>query len=432
MWYDILVLAILLYFTVRGAARGMVWQLAGIAGIVVCFVFADAISAFGGPYVTLEEPLNNWVVLFGAYVVFTLISYVIAGRITELLARVKLKEFDSHLGAVLGFVKGVVICLIITFLAVTMSETARSALKQSRSGIAAARIVKTVHPYLPILPPKLVEALEKYIHLMDDENLQEHFIEEHGQQTKGQDVNGGISFGQPGQIGHDVVLPPAQVGAATLDQLGQLVSAQTKDLLISAISWESNAQTQNTLIDRLVQDLQSAPPEQRKQIEDYFLLLGQRGTESLLGELKSTLGVVDANSAILPNSDSTVVPITSPATPVVTTTRTQIAAIQKQIVAAYTTDPANRLAFEKQIEGFLGTLPDRVYLGVLQDWNADIWSLPDPDRQTTGQSTLEQRILRQLELAGVPLSTLAPAMQQRLKAASNSTSSSLRSSTFSR
>ena len=106
--------------------------------------------------------------------------------------------------------------------------------------------------------------------------------------------------------------------------------------------------------------------------------------------------------------------------------RSEIDSIRKQIVSAYTADETARLEFEKQIEGFLGTLPDNVYLGVLQDWNADIWSLPDPDRKTSGQSTLEERIVRQLEVAGISISSLKPEMQQRLKAVNNSPTGSLR------
>ncbi len=221
MWYDILVLAILIYFAVRGAARGMVLQLAGIAGIVLCFVFADAISNAAGPYVSLDPPLNNWVILFGAYVVFTLIAYIIAGRISEYLARVKLKEFDSHLGAVFGLLKGVMLCLIMTFAIVTVSEDAREALKKSRSGIAAARIVQTAHPYLPILPPKLVDALEKYIHLLDDDHLGEHYVDEHNHSNAGHNHPPGtnVSLGETGTMNPGSGLNPVQPGFDPMAEL---------------------------------------------------------------------------------------------------------------------------------------------------------------------------------------------------------------------
>lgn len=413
MWYDILVLGILVYFTVRGAARGMVWQLAGIAGIVVCFVFADAISAFAGPYVQLDPPLNNWVVLFGAYVVFTLISYVVAGQISEFLARVKLREFDRHLGAVFGFVKGVVLSLILTFLIVTMSEDARAALKQSRSGIAAAKIVKTVHPYLPILPEQLVQALEKYIHLLDDEDLDSHYAADHDHEHTDSHSTSNVSLGNEVQLGDDSVLPSNGTASDAFAQLGKLVGEQTRQVLQSAIQSESDQASQQTLVDRLVKDLQNAPPEQRQAIEQYFQLIAQRGSQTLLNELKTKLGVT-SKPAVSPSDPAPVLPTQ----PVSTTKQDELAAVRKQIVSAYTADPNKRKEFENQIDAFLGTLPVQVHLGVLQDWNADIWSLPDPDRQTTGQSTLEQRILRQLQLAGIPITNLDPAMQQRLNAAS--------------
>lgn len=412
MWYDILVLAILIYFTVRGAAKGMVWQLAGIAGIVICFLFADGISAAAGPYVSLEPPLNNWVILFGAYVVFTLISYVIAGQITEYLAKVKLKEFDKHLGAVFGFVKGVILCLIITFLAVTMSEDAREALKNSRSGVAAARIVKTVHPYIEILPQNLVDALEKYIHLLDDEELHEHYAGEHGSGSSGGN------------------LPLDQSNPDLVSQLAKLVGTQTQESLLNALQSESNPETQKTLLQRLVADLQNAPPEQRSQVDQYFQVLANQGSQILLSTLKKNLGISETpDGAITPDPvfpETPVVEInpTTPQDPVAV--RREIEGLRAQIVSAYTAVPSARLEFEQQIEGFLGTLPEMVYLKVLEDWNADIWSLPDPDQKTDGQSTLEERILRQLAIAGIPISSLKPEMQQRLKAAASPSTGSLR------
>lgn len=424
MWYDILVLAVLIYFAVRGASRGMIQQLAGITGIVLCFVFADAITLAAGPYVSLEEPLNDWVVLFGAYLVFTLISYVIAGRISDYLAKVKLKEFDSHLGAVFGFVKGVILCLIVTFLIVTMSEDAREALKKSRSGIAAARIVKTVHPYLDILPEKLVVALEKYIHLLDDSELQNQYEDhdhDHGTGIPGLDT----SLGGTGNIGNSngEVFPPGSSQSSSLDQLTQLVSRQTEQILRSAIDSEGDPQVRATLIERLINELNKDSPDRRQMSENYLQTLSQQGTGAFLNELKSMLGVTNSTAP----TDSSIPGTPTPITPINNIPkREQIAALRKQIVSAYTNDPTSQLSFEQQIEGFLGTLPETVYLGVLEDWNADIWSQPDPDQKTSGQSTLEQRILRQLDKAGIPLSQLDPAMQQRLRAAGATTGSTMR------
>ncbi len=423
MWYDILVLAILIFFTVRGAARGMVWQLAGIVGIVLCFVFADAISAFAGPYVQLEPPLNNWVILFGAYIAFTFVAFILAGRIEEYLTRVKLKEFDRHLGAVFGFVKGVVLCLIMTFLVVTVSEDARVALKQSRSGIAAARIVKVVHPYLPILPDDLIIALEKYIHLLDENGAEEHYADDHNHVHDGHnhDEHGNeVSLGNEGQLESGSFLPSGNTASPDwLKRLSGLVSQQTQQSLISAINQESDPQKRNAIIKGLVEGLTSVDRNERIELEQDFQKIGSQGAQFLLSHLSKTLEISNSSPSTIPNSVSTIPSQTN-------ATQVQIAALRKQIVSAYTSDPAGRLEFEKQIEQFLGTLPEQVYLGVVKDWNADIWSLPDPDRQTSGQSTLEQRVLRQVELNGIRFEDLKPAMQQQLRAANNTTNGTQR------
>ncbi len=421
MWYDILVLAILIYFAVRGAARGMVLQLAGIAGIVLCFAFADGISQFAGPYVTLEEPLNTWVILFGAYIFFTLIAYVIAGRISEYLVRVKLKEFDSHLGAVLGFVKGVILCLIMTFAIVTVSEDAREALRKSRSGIAAARIVKTGHSYLEVLPPNLVEALEKYIHLLDDDDLANHYAGEHAHHGHDHLPGTNISLGDSGTIDNGATPNPSQPGFDPVAELKNLVSQQTQQLLISAIQSESNPQTQNELASRLVENLKSASPQERSEFETLLQPFRNQGSQILLSRLSSFLNVPTTPKPVDPG-----LPVQPPTTPPQPNLKAEIASYTKQVAAVYSRDPVQQQNFETQISQFLGALPDEIYLGVLKDWNADIRSLPDPDRQTTGQSTLEQRIYRQAELANIPIWKLAPEIQDRLKAVSNPRSGSIR------
>ncbi len=124
MWYDAVVVAILLFTTVRGAMRGVIWQLAGLAGLVVCVVFAESISAAASPYVALQEPLNEWVVMFVAYLGFSFLAFGLARLMQEAIDKAELKEYDRHLGAVFGLIKGVAFCLVLTFFIVTVSENA--------------------------------------------------------------------------------------------------------------------------------------------------------------------------------------------------------------------------------------------------------------------------------------------------------------------
>ena len=164
MWYDLIVLAILGYFALRGAARGLLTQLASIGAIIVCLVFAESISAAFGPMVKLDPPLNNWVVMFGAYLVCSFIAFGLARVLTDWVERAKLDSFNQHLGAIFGLLKGVVLCLVMTFFLVTLSPASRAALSNSRSAYAAAYIMDRIHP---IMPARLNEALAKYLHVYE-------------------------------------------------------------------------------------------------------------------------------------------------------------------------------------------------------------------------------------------------------------------------
>lgn len=170
MWYDLIIVAILLFAAYRGLQRGVVYQIATIASVVLCFVFAEAISAAAGPYVPLEPPLNNWVIMVGAYIVFSFVAFGFARVLDGWMEKVKLKEFNRHLGAGFGLLKGLAFCLIITFFAVTMSDKARAALVDSKSAYYAAVIMDRIHP---VMPEKMQGALDRYLAYFDKDKIQQ-------------------------------------------------------------------------------------------------------------------------------------------------------------------------------------------------------------------------------------------------------------------
>ena len=164
MWYDLFIGAILLFAVFRGAQRGAVFQVAAIASVVLCFVFAEAISAAVGPIVPLAPPLNNWVVMVGAYLVFSFASFGFARVLQRWIEAAGMIEFNKHVGGAFGFVKGVALALVITFFAVTLSPKSRALLNDSRSGHLAANIMWKLHPVMPV---NLQRALEKYTNALE-------------------------------------------------------------------------------------------------------------------------------------------------------------------------------------------------------------------------------------------------------------------------
>ena len=159
MWYDLFIAAILVFAAFRGAQRGAIFQVAAIASVVLCFVFAEAISAAVGPAVPLKAPLNNWVVMVAAYLVFSFASFGFARVLERWVEKAGMREFNRHVGGALGLVKGAVLALVITFFAVTLSPKSRALLADSRSGHLAADVIRGIHP---VMPENLQRALDNY------------------------------------------------------------------------------------------------------------------------------------------------------------------------------------------------------------------------------------------------------------------------------
>jgi membrane protein required for colicin V production len=153
--YDLLMLVILVLAIVYGAWKGMAWQIASLASLVVSYLVAMHFSAAVAPYISSHEPWN--LILF---LLTSLVIWILFRMVADLIDRVKLKEFDRQMGALFGLAKGVLFCLLITFFAVTLSEGSRQAVLKSHSGKFTARLIQRAGP---LMPEELRDSLGKYI-----------------------------------------------------------------------------------------------------------------------------------------------------------------------------------------------------------------------------------------------------------------------------
>ena len=163
--YDALMLAVLIGFTIYGAWKGMAWQIATLAALVASTVVAVRFSRPLAPVFSVEEPWNYCLAMLVLYLATSLIIWMLFRLVSELIDRVRLKEFDRQVGALFGLAKGVLWCLVITFFTVTLSEDARQKVLRSYSGYYAAVLI---HRASPALPPKVHDILGKYIRQFDE------------------------------------------------------------------------------------------------------------------------------------------------------------------------------------------------------------------------------------------------------------------------
>jgi len=164
--YDIVMLVVLVGTTLFGAWKGMAWQLASFASLVVSCVVATRFSPTLAPYLSEQEPWNRFlamlVLLLGTSLAVWLLFRLVAG----IIDRVRLREFDRQMGGLLGLAKGILLCLVITFFAVTLSERLRAAVLASRSGYYTAVLIRRARP---VLPDEVRNVVGKYLDQLDRE-----------------------------------------------------------------------------------------------------------------------------------------------------------------------------------------------------------------------------------------------------------------------
>jgi membrane protein required for colicin V production len=169
--YDIIMIVLLVGVTIFGAYKGLAWQVASLGAIVAsCFVTVR----FQAPLATriqTGEPWNTFLAMLILYVGTSLVIWIAFRFVSNFIDRLKLKEFDRQLGALLGFAKGVLLCMIVTLFAVTLlGEAQRRSIINSYSGFYIAKLLDKSHA---VLPPQVHEVLDPYIHSLD-QRLGEH------------------------------------------------------------------------------------------------------------------------------------------------------------------------------------------------------------------------------------------------------------------
>ena len=163
--YDIIMLVVLLAATLFGAWKGFAWQVAATAAIVLSYFVAYEFRGVLAPKLPVDPPINVFVAMLILYIGTSLVIWLGFRFVSEMINKVKLKEFDRQVGALLGLASGVALCMVITFFAVTiLGESQRQNICQSRSGFYIAKVIDRVHT---LMPHEVHEVIGPYLHSLD-------------------------------------------------------------------------------------------------------------------------------------------------------------------------------------------------------------------------------------------------------------------------
>lgn len=404
MWFDLLIVGILLYAVWKGASKGVVWQLAAIAALVLCFAFAESLSLQLAPLINVKPPLNRWIAMLVIYIAFSFISFTLARSLKTAIDSLKFNEFDRHLGAVLGLLKGVLFSLFLTFFLITISESARATVLESRSGYAAAVILNEM---APVMPEELHHILDTCLAKLDHPGIDLHDHDDdlfgdghdHEQQNDYNPFPAGSNdlpnpfFEKSGNGGPDVrTTKQDSLLKEILKSIPSYLKSELEDKVIEAYNATAPEDRE-----KFARELQSRIPGVLRSVTNSW----QDGQPQKTSQPADS-SLFDANGGQAASGIQGV-----------TQERTKLL---RDIAAIYSDYPEAQNSLIEEFESTLTGLPDQVVLAALRDWWADLLlNGGDPDPKTDVTTPLDTRVLRQLELQKVPLNSLGSALQDRMR-----------------
>jgi len=170
-FYAVAMLVILLGSVWFGFWKGLAWQIASLAAIVVSYFVAVNFRGQVAQYIQAQEPFNRIAAMLILFLGTSVVIWIIYGRVKGSLKRMELRGFDRQIGALVGGLKGAILCMVATIFAVSLlGKNAQLAIDSSKlgpyvvEGIAkASAFVPTdfnqfIQPHLDFFHQRLAEA----------------------------------------------------------------------------------------------------------------------------------------------------------------------------------------------------------------------------------------------------------------------------------
>jgi uncharacterized membrane protein required for colicin V production len=147
--YDAAMVCLLLGGMVWGAWRGIVWQLASIASLVLGYTVAHTTSDDLAVHFPGDPVVARGLAMVVIYAAVSAGVFFVAWLIRATLRRLKFEAYDRHLGMLLGGVEGLLLGLVGTLFVVSLAPQSRGPIFSSPSGKVVGKLMNAVGPVLP-------------------------------------------------------------------------------------------------------------------------------------------------------------------------------------------------------------------------------------------------------------------------------------------
>jgi uncharacterized membrane protein required for colicin V production len=147
--YDAAMVGVIVAGMIWGMFRGITWQLASIASLVLGYTVSHALSGQLTPYFGGEPLVARALAMLAIYVVISGGVFLGAWLVRATLRRMQFEAYDRHLGMMLGGAEGALLGLVVTLFVVSLAPGTRDPIFMSRTGRVVGNVMATLSPILP-------------------------------------------------------------------------------------------------------------------------------------------------------------------------------------------------------------------------------------------------------------------------------------------
>jgi membrane protein required for colicin V production len=148
-YYDAVMAGLVVAGMVWGAWRGITWQVASIASLVLGYSVSHTASGQLAPQLPGEPVVARALAMLIIYVAVSGGVFFAAWLVRTTLRKLQFEAFDRHLGMVLGGMEGALLGMVGTLFVVSLAPQVRGPIFASPTGKVVGQVMDTLGPVLP-------------------------------------------------------------------------------------------------------------------------------------------------------------------------------------------------------------------------------------------------------------------------------------------
>lgn len=204
--YDLVMIVVFAGSILFGLWKGLAWQVASVAAVFLSYFVSVTFRGRVSGFISAEEPWNQFAAMLILFLGTSLIVWTVFAGVSQRIRKLELNGFDRQAGAVLGAIKGALLCMVVTMFAVALlGDSARNAIYESRTG---GYIVRGINELPSIVPTEIHHYIDPYI-----QRFNQRIVDQNGNLPEVRPILG-TSDGQPAP-GGDFASQPAANQPAT-------------------------------------------------------------------------------------------------------------------------------------------------------------------------------------------------------------------------